>query len=95
MKPKHVPQRTCIACRTMAGKRGLIRLVRINGCVEIDTTGKRSGRGAYLHPVRACWQTGIESNRIEQALRTKLSVENRQELVEFMQGLPERESIES
>jgi len=91
MKPKHVPQRTCIACRTVAGKRGFVRLVRVDGRVEIDATGKRDGRGAYLHPNRTCWQAVIDSNRIEQALRTKLSVENRQELVNFMQGLPETE----
>ncbi|MEZ4660067.1 MAG: YlxR family protein [Caldilineaceae bacterium] len=91
MKPKHVPQRTCIACRTVAGKRGLVRLVRVDGRVEIDPSGKRAGRGAYLHPSRACWQAVMDSNRIEQALRTKLSVENRQELADYMQGLPETE----
>ncbi|MEZ4710688.1 MAG: YlxR family protein [Caldilineaceae bacterium] len=91
MKPKHVPQRTCIACRTVAGKRGLVRLVRVDGRVEVDPTGKRTGRGAYLHPSRTCWQAVIDSNRIEQALRTKLSAENRQALVDYMQGLPETE----
>lgn len=91
MKPKHVPQRICIACRTVAGKRGLVRLVRVDGRVEVDPTGKRAGRGAYLHPNRTCWQTVIDSNRIEQALRTKLTAANRQELVNYMQDLPETE----
>jgi uncharacterized protein len=88
-KPKHVPQRTCIACRQVAGKRGLVRLVRTEHGVEVDPSGKKAGRGAYLHPVRQCWEIGIKGNRIEQALRIKLTPANRQALQEFVQSLPE------
>jgi predicted RNA-binding protein YlxR (DUF448 family) len=52
-RPKHVPQRTCIACRRVAGKRSFVRVVRTAQGVEIDPTGKRAGRGAYLHPNHA------------------------------------------
>jgi hypothetical protein len=42
LRPKHIPQRTCIACRTHDAKRGLLRLVRTpEGIVEIDETGKK------------------------------------------------------
>src|SRR5688572_21393040 len=45
-RPKHVPQRTCVACREIDAKRGLIRLVRTpEGTVDVDPTGKRAGRG--------------------------------------------------
>ena len=47
MKDRHIPQRTCIACRKTGAKRELVRLVcDTEGGVDIDLTGKKSGRGA-------------------------------------------------
>ncbi len=88
-KPKHVPQRTCIACREIGGKRGLIRLVRTDSGVVVDPSGKLPGRGAYLHPSRECWGIALEGNRIQQALRTKLSAENRRTLAEYAEKMEE------
>ena len=89
---KHVPQRTCIACRQVAAKRELIRLVRIpDGSVEVDTGGKRAGRGAYLCRARECWETGLKASRLEHVLRTTLTQDNRERLVkygkDFLQGV--------
>ncbi|HEU5015806.1 MAG TPA: YlxR family protein [Roseiflexaceae bacterium] len=69
-RPKHVPQRTCIACRKTDAKRGLIRLVRdADGRVVVDPTGKRSGRGAYLCHEPACWEQALKRNGLARALR--------------------------
>ena len=94
-KPKHVPQRTCIACRHVAGKRALLRLVRTEQGVEVDPTGKKAGRGAYVHPYQECWRAVLRGGRIDQALRTRLSEENRQALLAFMATLPESEAQDS
>jgi predicted RNA-binding protein YlxR (DUF448 family) len=89
LRRKHVPQRTCIACREVAGKRGLIRLVRTgDGRVQIDPTGKQAGRGAYLHPAQACWRLALENRQIERALRIKIDKEDRAALEAYMKGLP-------
>lgn len=87
-RPKHVPQRTCIACRQVAGKRSLVRLVRTADGVVIDPTGKKAGRGAYLHPYQECWQAGLRTHRIEQALRTRLTEPERATLAAYMVELP-------
>jgi len=94
IKPKHVPQRTCIACRKVAGKRNLIRIVRTEQGVEVDPTGKKAGRGAYLHPNQQCWQAMLTGNRLAQALRTTVSPDNRRALEGFMASLPVQEEIE-
>ena len=48
-KPRRVPQRMCVVCREVQGKRALIRIVRTpTEGVLADPTGKRAGRGAYL-----------------------------------------------
>jgi predicted RNA-binding protein YlxR (DUF448 family) len=93
-KPKHVPQRTCIACRKVAGKRSLLRLVRSEQGVEVDASGKLPGRGAYLHPYQSCWQAVLRGGRLEQALRTRMSEENRQALLAYMATLPESEEAD-
>ena len=93
-RPVHVPQRTCIACRKVAGKRSLLRIVRTEQGVEVDPTGKKAGRGAYLHPNQQCWQAILSGNRLGQALRTTVSSENRRVLQAFMATLPAHEETD-
>ena len=94
-RPKHVPQRTCIACRTTEGKRGLIRLVRTpEGQVEIDETGKKAGRGAYLCRVRECWETGLAKKALDNALKITIDPDTRVRLKNFGDTLPERSAVE-
>lgn len=94
IRRKHVPQRTCIACRETKAKRKMVRLVNHQGEVLIDPRGKLTGRGAYLCPYRECWETGLKGNRLEHALRTSLTLENRQMLVEYGRNLPSRGDTE-
>jgi len=81
---KHVPQRTCIACRKTGVKRELVRLVNRPGVeVEVDPTGKKSGRGAYLCPSRTCWDSALKTGRLAQALRTDISPDNKVRLLNY------------
>jgi len=84
-RPKHVPQRTCVACRSTDAKRTLIRLVRTaEGTVEVDPTGKRAGRGAYLCARVRCWERGINERTLVRALRLEtLTEENRAALLRY------------
>jgi len=89
-KSKHLPQRTCIACRQTKEKKALIRLVSTeNGIAEIDVFGKKPGRGAYLCPKKTCWELALRKNRLDYALRTKLHDDNRQTLREYSHSLLE------
>ena len=91
---RRLPQRTCIACRSTDGKRGFVRVVRTPaGAVELDLTGKKPGRGAYVCRQTACWQTAIKRNRFEAALKTKLSAAERQQLTQFAEGLTEAAAV--
>ena len=91
---KHIPQRTCIACRTVRSKRELARIVRtVDAHVQADLTGKKSGRGAYLCRQRECWQSVLDHPaRLSQALKleTLLSNEDLAQLREFATTLPSR-----
>ncbi len=92
-RPKHVPQRTCVACRQVKPKRELLRIVRTpQGHVEIDPTGKKSGRGAYLCATRLCWTTALKKKRLEQELETTISEEDRAALEAYVATLPASEA---
>ncbi len=89
-KGRHVPQRMCVVCRDVQGKRALIRIVRTpTDGVLIDETGKRAGRGAYLCQRKACWARALSSSALNRALRTTLSDSETAALVEFMATLPD------
>ncbi len=76
MRRKHVPLRSCIACRQKGAKRGLIRIVRTpEGAIEIDPTGKAPGRGAYLCRKQQCWQDALQPHRLAKALHCQVGVE--------------------
>jgi predicted RNA-binding protein YlxR (DUF448 family) len=87
---KHVPQRTCVGCRTVLAKRQLVRVVRTPEGVRVDPTGKLAGRGAYLHDRRSCWDAGLKGG-LAHALRADLGPAERQGLQAFMNTLPEAE----
>lgn len=84
---KHTPQRMCIACRQGAGKRELIRVVRTESGVKVDLTGKLAGRGAYLHPVRSCWQQALINRLLQRSLRTGINAEDLHALHEYAETL--------
>src|SRR3972149_10826071 len=89
-RPKHLPMRTCIACRQGRMKREMVRIVRTpDGDVEIDLTGKKSGRGAYLCQARACWESALKKNTLAHALETEIDAEVTQKFQEFSRRLPE------
>ena len=92
MATRHIPQRTCIACRTVRGKREFVRVVRTpENHVQADPTGKKAGRGAYLCRQRECWDTALNSRgRLEQALKLETSIdpEDLARLREYAATLP-------
>ena len=81
---KHIPQRTCVGCRTASAKREFVRVVRTpEGAVEVDPTGKRNGRGAYLCAQRSCWEEALKKDRLARALRVTISPRDRDELQRY------------
>lgn len=87
-RPRHVPQRTCVACRSTEAKRGLVRVVRTaQGTVEIDETGKKPGRGAYIHKSRECWDKALKGKVLEYALKTAITAEDKAVLQAYAETL--------
>lgn len=75
-KPRKIPQRQCVGCRTMTDKRELVRIVKtLEGEIVLDTTGKKSGRGAYVCRNPECLRKARKSRALERAFETAIPAE--------------------
>ena len=84
---RHIPQRTCVACREVQEKRSLIRVVRSStDGVMVDPKGKLPGRGAYLHDSPSCWKNGLKGP-LAKALKTSFTELETEKLNEFRKTL--------
>lgn len=86
VRKQKIPQRLCLGCRTLKNKRELLRVVRTpQGEIELDTSGKKAGRGAYICPNTACWQKALKSKGFEKSLRTSIPADIMQLLKEKLE----------
>jgi len=84
MKQKKIPLRKCTGCNEMKPKRELIRVVKLpdklsesgeileKGSVELDFTGKKPGRGAYICNSLDCLNKAIKGRRLEKAFSCQI-----------------------
>jgi predicted RNA-binding protein YlxR (DUF448 family) len=73
MKPRKIPMRMCVGCKTMRPKKELFRVVGSDEKLAVlDKTSKAPGRGAYICPDEACLQKAIKTRALERALQVKV-----------------------
>ncbi len=76
--------RRCAACGEQSPKGQLVRIVRTpQGKVQVDPSGKVSGRGAYLCANPQCWNRGITKNRLDNVLRSTISKDDKENLQSY------------
>ena len=73
---KKIPMRQCLGCNEHKPKNELIRILRTpEGGIVLDTTGKRSGRGAYICKNPACLKRLRKNRRAESNLGVSIPEE--------------------
>lgn len=83
---RKVPLRICAGCQAKRPKKELVRIVRTpEDTVEIDFTGKRSGRGTYLCYDPGCLKKAVKGKRIEKNLHRAVLPEVVEELERCLQ----------
>ena len=81
MKQKKMPMRQCVGCRESKEKKQLIRIVKTEDKenqtvqIQIDRTGTKSGRGAYLCDNPECLKKARKNNGLNRAF--KINVEDK------------------
>ena len=71
----HVPQRTCVGCRTMRAPQDLLRLACTpQGEVILDRSGRLPGRGAYVCCDGACLRMALKPAKLVSAFKQPVTV---------------------
>ena len=86
MKVKKIPMRMCLGCQEMKPKKELIRVVRTpEDHIEIDTVGKKNGRGAYICHSLDCFTKAVKAKRLEKAFQRQITPEIMEQLKERLE----------
>ncbi|MBQ1311216.1 MAG: YlxR family protein [Blautia sp.] len=82
-----VPLRQCTGCREMKSKKEMIRVIRTaEGEIQLDFTGKKNGRGAYICADAECLRKAIKSHGLERSLKTAIPQEVYEQLEKELAG---------
>ena len=68
----HTPERMCVTCRQMKPKSELIRIVKNGDTAEIDMSGKKKGRGAYICKNEECVKNAKKRRAISRHFKTAI-----------------------
>jgi len=70
---KKVPMRQCIGCGERKEKKELIRVIRTpEGQIELDTSGRKNGRGAYLCRSVECLKKSQKKKTLSRSLQVEI-----------------------
>jgi predicted RNA-binding protein YlxR (DUF448 family) len=73
---KREPLRKCVGCGEPKSKKELIRVIRTpEDGVELDSTGRKNGRGAYICPDTECLRKARKSKGLERSLKVSIPEE--------------------
>ena len=90
MANKKIPMRQCVGCGEMKAKKELIRVIKTEEEVLIDTTGRKNGRGAYICANPECLKKARKSKGLERSLKASIPDEVYENLEKEMSTLAER-----
>ena len=84
---RKVPMRKCVVSQERFPKKELIRVVRTpENTIEIDTTGKLNGHGAYIQMSMETLELARKTKALARALETEIPEEVYQKLEELIHG---------
>lgn len=76
MAVKKIPMRKCLGCMEQKPKKELVRVVKsADGDINLDLTGKKNGRGAYICPEVSCLEKAKKAKRLERAFECTIPAE--------------------
>ncbi len=88
-RKKKMPLRMCLGCRVQKDKKELIRVVRTpEGEIELDITGRKAGRGAYICSDVTCLKRAVKGKILEKSLQRSIPHDVVTRLVEKMEDVP-------
>ena len=73
---KKIPMRQCVGCGEMKSKKEMMRVIKTaEGLFELDKTGKKNGRGAYLCMSKECLIQARKNKGLEKSFKMAIPSE--------------------
>ena len=80
--------RKCVGCGEMKSKKELMRVLKTaEDEFELDTTGKKNGRGAYLCFSKECFEKAVKGKGLERSFKQSIPKEVYEKLEKEMDSL--------
>ena len=85
---KKVPMRKCVGCQEMKSKKEMMRVLKTSeDTFELDATGKKNGRGAYLCFSKECLEKAVKNKGLERSFKQAIPKEVYEKLEKEMNAL--------
>ena len=87
VRPRKLPMRQCTGCGEKKEKRDSIRIIRTpENEIQVDFTGKKNGRGAYICNSTECLKLAKKRKSLERSLKLTIPEEVYEKLEKEMTG---------
>lgn len=85
---KKIPMRKCVGCQEMKNKKEMMRVLKTSeDTFELDATGKKNGRGAYLCFSKECFEKAVKNKGLERSFKQAIPKEVYEKLEKEMNAL--------
>lgn len=84
MAVKKIPMRTCVVSKEKLPKRDLLRIVKFEGRISVDPTGKQNGKGCYIKKDKVVLDRAKKTKALNRALETEVPDEIYDEIEKFI-----------
>lgn len=85
---KKIPMRKCVGCGEMKSKKEMMRVLKTTeNDFELDITGKKNGRGAYLCFSKECFEKAVKGKGLERSFKQPIPKEVYDKLEKEMDSL--------
>ena len=85
---KKSPMRKCVGCQELNSKKEMMRVLKTSeDTFELDATGKKNGRGAYLCFSKECFEKAVKNKGLERSFKQAIPKEVYEKLEKEMNAL--------
>ena len=85
---RKIPMRKCVGCGEMKSKKEMMRVLKTTeNDFELDTTGKKNGRGAYLCFSKECFEKAVKGKGLEKSFKQSIPKDVYEKLEKEMDSL--------
>ena len=84
MKQKKIPMRSCVVTKEKLPKQELLRIVKFDGVVTVDPTGKQNGKGCYIKKDREVLEKARKTKVLNRVLETEIDDKIYDEILKFI-----------